>query len=164
MKDFEIFKELRKQFSLEDIGMTHIIKEKNKPFFFAKFASEEHIEAFKKMFPITLKNRKCKVREAKFGNGTMSRSKSISFLGGVLTEKAQQHREKEVDPDFLKEMDQQKVIEMMKSRICKYHNVPYAEQITKKTDKLRAQLVQIKEETLGDDKHMVQTAEWLSSE
>ena len=97
MKDFEIFKELRKQFSLEEIGMTHIIKEKNKPFFFAKFASEENIAAFKKLFPITIKNRKCKVREAKFGNSTMSRSKSVAFLGGVLTEKAQNHREKEVD-------------------------------------------------------------------
>ena len=88
MKDFEIFKELRKQFSLEDIGMTHIIKEKNKSFFFAKFSSQEKIDSFKKLFPITIKNRKCKLKEAKFGNGSMSRSKSVEFLSGLLTDKA----------------------------------------------------------------------------
>lgn len=70
MTDYQLVKELKKQFDKKDPTywptVTHILKPKKKSLAFIKMADEASAIAVKALFPLKVKNRKAKARPAKF--------------------------------------------------------------------------------------------------
>jgi hypothetical protein len=70
MTDYQLVKELKKQFDKKDTTfwgtVTHILKPKKKSLAFIKMTDEVSTEIIKNLFPLKIKNRKAKARPAKF--------------------------------------------------------------------------------------------------
>ena len=151
MKDYEIMKALKKAFKDQDMGFTHLIKEKKKSHFFIKLENLEKVEAFKKAFPFKIKNRKVRWKEAHMSNRLISSARTMEQVQGYLDKRTQRFlKYTPPDPEFLKEMTQEKVIEMLKGRICGYHDMEYSEQIEKKREILKDYLIKIREQAQRD--------------
>jgi len=164
MKDFEILRTLKKLFDIKECGITELIKEKNKPFFFMRFESLGKKEEFLPKFPFTIKNRKCKARDASFSKGTLRKSRTVTHIEEFMDKKRESHKEKEVDSEFLRTVTPQSLIEMMQQRICGYNNVDYSEQIERKKAELLNFLEEIKKVAVKDAEELGHCLSWITSE
>jgi hypothetical protein len=81
MSDFQLVKELKKQFDKKDANywptVTHILKPKKKSLAFIKMADKASTEVIRGLFPIKIKNRKAKARPAKFDPALLKQARTI---------------------------------------------------------------------------------------
>ena len=163
MSDFEIYKELKKIFKDKDVEFDHLIKQKNQVLFFVKLKDETSYQAFKSAFPFKIKNRKVKFKEAVLSKTQLKRARTTDQLEEIMKRKTKLHRTyRAPDPEFLKSMTKEKIVALMKERICAFHGVRYEEQILRKRSKLEDYLVQIKAMGVAEAKKVYTKMAWVT--
>lgn len=166
MLDYQIVKELKKTLGCySDVNFDMIFKEKNKNYFFIKFKDQESIETFENAFPITIKNRKLKVKKADFLTSNEKRARTFEDVFSYMEKRTENHR-KYIPPnqEFLEKITKEKVIEIMRSKICGYADLDYKTQIERKKAKLREYLRTIKSEARKQTDNTYHSLEWILKE
>jgi tRNA (uracil-5-)-methyltransferase len=168
-KDFEILKDLQKEFPGEDLGIEAIIKENKRAFFFLKFTDSLAKEKFLKKGAFKLRNRNMKIREAKISRDTLKKERTIEELKS-FAQKRQENTRKEIEEAKAEDlnrppMTKEELTQSLRQRICVFGDLPYAEQIQKKREILEGYLKEIKTIAKGRlQPHEVQSMKWLSQE
>lgn len=166
-KDFEIVRDLEKLFESEPTGIVSIIKELKRPFFFLEFSDEVQKNKFAAKGSITIRNRELRIRNANVSKNALKKRRTLADLKGFV-QKRSENAEKQMgdtNKEFIESLTPEAILAIFKERICAYSDVPYSEQIQKKTAKLVDHLVEIKklsrEKSIPSDYHYLG---WLKRE
>lgn len=167
-KDFEILKDLQKEFAGEDLGIEAIIKENKRAFFFLRFTDTLAKDKFIKKGAFKLRNRNMKIREAKISRETLKKERTIEELKN-FAHKRQETTKKEIEEakaeDANREpMSREEMTQALRQRICPFGDLAYPDQIQKKREILEGYLKEIKSIAKGRiQPHEVQSMGWLHS-
>lgn len=166
MPDYHIVKELKKSIkNFSEINFLKIQKDKRRNYFFLKLKDQISIEKLKEAFPIKIKNRKLKLKVGKMSKSKASKARTFKEVYDYMDKRTKKHRTY-VPPDqeFMKDLTKEKIIEMMRSKICSFAGLDYDTQIRQKKEKLRTHLKEIKSRAIQASKNLYHELEWIKRE
>ena len=166
MTDYELVKEIKKCFGQANEQafqtITHILKPKKKPLAFLKIVDEGSAQVIRNLFPISIKNRKAKARQAKFDPALLRQARTIEQVSSYIEKRQQNHRLYEPpNEEFAKALTQESVTALMREKICGYASLSYDTQIAKKSQELKEHLIAIRNIAVKESANTYHENSWI---